>query len=195
MNQKPSLEIGQIVYILSDKAQAIVPAIVVEEVIVKKFDGNQVSWKVSIGPKNNNKVVDSSRINGEIYTSLEDVKNVLMERFTGFVNGLCSDTEKKVESWYGKQRRVEVESDTGKIDPESIVSSIEQRTNQQQAFRPMPSNSNQLTPKENERERLRNLLRVEDEEEEPDEIGVPKQAVKIQGPNGEDMVVNVKMPE
>lgn len=97
-----SLSIGQVIYILSHKAQTVVPAVVIEEVIVKKINGNQTSWKVSIGPKDKNRVVDSTKIDGEIFTSLEDVRNILMERFQQYVNNLTIETERRVETWYGR---------------------------------------------------------------------------------------------
>jgi len=197
MSQKPSLELGQVVYILSDKAQSIVPAIVVEELIVKKFDGNQISWKVSIGPKENNKVVDSTRINGEIYHSLEEIRDILMDRFTTFVNGLCSETEKRTTNWYGKQAKHDSDNDFGKIDPENIVSSIEQRMNSnlENPMKSLPQNRPQrVSSKEEAREKLRNML--QDDEDVDDGVADPaKQVVKMTGPDGKEMLVSVKMPE
>lgn len=50
LGENSTLKIGQIIYVLSNKAQRIIPAIVVEEMTVKKLEGNEVSWKVSVGP-------------------------------------------------------------------------------------------------------------------------------------------------
>jgi hypothetical protein len=197
MSDKSSLSIGQIVYILSDKAQSVVPAIVVEEVIVKKLQGNQVSWKVSIGPKDNNRIVDSNRINGEIFHSLEEVRDVLMQRFTDFVNNLCSETEKRTETWYGKKTNYLSDSDTGKIDPENIISSIEDKMQTAQVSKPKINKEKDIfftkTPQEEARERLKNMLQ-DDDELGNDDPTTEKQVVKMPGPNGKDMLVTVKIP-
>lgn len=201
MNDKPSLSIGQIVYILSDKAQSVVPAIVVEEVIVKKLQGNQVSWKVSIGPKDNNRIVDSNRINGELFHSLEEVRNVLMERFTDFVNNLCSETEKRTETWYGKRPEFLSNNDEGKIDPENIISSIEDKMNSNsQTLQSKPKINKEKnvffakSPQEEARERLKNMLQDDEDEMANDDPTTEKQVVKMPGPNGKDMLVTVKVP-
>ena len=201
MNDKSSLSIGQIVYILSDKAQSVVPAIVVEEVIVKKLQGNQVSWKVSIGPKDNNRIVDSNRINGELFHSLEEVRNVLMERFTDFVNNLCSETEKRTETWYGKRPEFLSNNDEGKIDPENIISSIEDKMNSNlQITQSKPKINKEKnvffakSPQEEARERLKNMLQDDEDEMANDDPTTEKQVVKMPGPNGKDMLVTVKVP-
>jgi hypothetical protein len=201
MSDKPSLSIGQIVYILSDKAQSVVPAIVVEEVIVKKLQGNQVSWKVSIGPKDNNRIVDSNRINGELFHSLEEVRNVLMERFTDFVNNLCSETEKRTETWYGKRPEFLSSNDEGKIDPENIISSIEDKMNsnlQTSQSKPKINKEKNVffakSPQEEARERLKSMLQDDEDEMANDDPTTEKQVVKMPGPNGKDMLVTVKVP-
>lgn len=201
MSDKSSLSIGQIVYILSDKAQSVVPAIVVEEVIVKKLQGNQVSWKVSIGPKDNNRIVDSNRINGEIFHSLDDVRNVLMERFTDFVSNLCSETEKRTETWYGKKPNQLSDNEQGKIDPENIISSIEDnmRTNMSNTqLKPRINKDKDVfftkSPQEEARERLKNMLQDEESDLDNDDPSMQKQLVKMPGPDGKDMLVTVKVP-
>lgn len=201
MSDKPSLSIGQIVYILSDKAQSVVPAIVVEEVIVKKLQGNQVSWKVSIGPKDNNRIVDSNRINGELFHSLEEVRNILMERFTDFVNNLCSETEKRTETWYGKRPEFLSNNDEGKIDPENIISSIEDKMNsnlQTSQSKPKINKEKNVffakSPQEEARERLKSMLQDDEDEMANDDPTTEKQVVKMPGPNGKDMLVTVKVP-
>ncbi len=200
MNDKSPLSIGQIVYILSDKAQSVVPAIVVEEVIVKKLQGNQISWKVSIGPKDNNRIVDSSRINGELFHSLDEVRNVLMERFTDFVSNLCTETEKRTDTWYGKRPELKINNQEENLDPENLLSSIENKVNsklQNQQLKPNNHKEenvffNKNSPEE-VRERLRNML--EDEEEmTDDDMTSEKKVVKMPGPNGKEMLVTVKVP-
>lgn len=128
-----TFEIGQIVYVLSDKAEAIVPAIVVEELVHKKLDGNSISWKVAVGPPSKKKIVASDELSGEIYTSLDEIERVMLKRLSTFVTNLVSKAHKRTEDWYGKQiprpKEEEIEASDGKIDPASLLDTIDGREN------------------------------------------------------------------
>jgi len=123
-----SLTIGQVIYVLSNKAQKIVPAIVVEEVVVKKLDGHHVSWKVSVGPAGKEKVIDSTRLDGDIYTSLDEIKDVLHKRLALFLNDIISEAEKRATNWYGEKTKIVARADSEsseKIDPDQLLVDIE----------------------------------------------------------------------
>jgi hypothetical protein len=122
LGQNSSLKIGQIIYVLSNKAQKIIPAIVVEEMTVKKLDGNEVSWKVSVGPTGKEKIIDSKRLDGELYASLDEVQNILKERLEQFINTIVEDAAKRADAWYGsKSKIVEQSQNEDKVDPDSLV--------------------------------------------------------------------------
>lgn len=105
MAGQQTYNMGQIIYILSNKSQAVVPAIVEEQVVrkIRKADGvhEVVSYKLCIGPKERQQVVDLARVDGEVFDSLESIKNVLVERLTVFVDELVKTTQKNVLNWYG----------------------------------------------------------------------------------------------
>jgi len=128
-----TFEIGQIVYVLSDKAEAIVPAIVVEELVHKKLDGNSISWKVAVGPPSKKKIVASDDLSGEIYTSLDEIQKVMLKRLSSFVTDLVGKAHKRTESWYGKQvskpKTEKTEVPGGKIDPAMLLDTIDGREN------------------------------------------------------------------
>lgn len=129
IGENSSLEIGQIIYVLSNKAQKIIPAIVVEEITVKTIEGNQSSWKVSVGPQGKEKTIDSKRLDGELYGSIEEVQGILKDRLDGFINQIVSDAQKKVSSWYGTKTATlnasRNEDQNGKVDPESLIDEID----------------------------------------------------------------------
>lgn len=140
--EKPqqNYEIGQIVYVLSDKAEAIVPAIVVEELVHKKLDGNSISWKVAVGPPEKKKIVASDELSGEIYTTLEELQSAMIKRLTSFVDNLVDGARHRTEKWYGKITKPipEVsEKSGGKIDPADLLDTIDGRENAE-AFRQAP---------------------------------------------------------
>lgn len=132
--KQQSFRIGQIVYVLSEKAEAIVPAIVVEEMVVKKLDGSSVSWKVAVGPPDKKKIVASHDISGDVFMSLDEIKEVMTKRLAAYVDNLIGEARQRTESWYGKrvEQPEQKESSNGKIDPASLIDSIEGREKAEQ---------------------------------------------------------------
>jgi len=127
--------IGQIIYILSNKSQSVVPAIIAEEDTrkVRKLDGihEVVNYKLCIGPKDRQKVVDLNRIDGEVFTSLDKIRDHLVERLTSFVDDLVKTTQGNVLNWYGvtADNQVLETGDGGndrgdKYDPEQIINAV-----------------------------------------------------------------------
>jgi hypothetical protein len=105
MSQKhpTELKIGEVVYILSNKNQALIPALVAEESIIKTLNGVSVSWKLQIGTGEKSKIIESTRIDGEIFLSLEDVKNVMTKRLQTYITNLLDSAKQKQISWYKKE--------------------------------------------------------------------------------------------
>ena len=64
------LHIGQVLYIVSDKSTKVVPVVVSEQAVVKTLDGNTITWKVIIGPKEKRKSINLDKINGEKFNSV-----------------------------------------------------------------------------------------------------------------------------
>lgn len=140
--QTPSYTIGQIIYILSNKSQSVVPAIVAEEDFrkVKKLDGvhEVVNYKLTIGPKDRQKTVPLSQIDGEVYVSLEDIRAHLVQRLTSFVDEVVNTTQGNVRNWYGVIANNQVlesseQSTTAKFDPGDIVDAVNKNIPLQQS--------------------------------------------------------------
>lgn len=151
-------EIGQVVYVLAEKEQIILPGIVVEEVVVKKLTGNFVSWKVKIGAAEKAKLYDTSKINGEVYGNLDELRAAMLTNFENFLNDLCKDAHLKVEKWYGKEiaerQKIPTSLDNlDKIDPDAMLSSLEEPS---ESFHPqhktMPRNEREA------RQELKNMF-------------------------------------
>lgn len=135
MAGQQTYNMGQIIYILSNKSQTVVPAIVDEQVVrkIRKADGihEVVSYKLCIGPKDRQQVVDLARIDGEVFESLEGIRETLVERLTGFVDELVKNTQKNVLNWYGitadNQIIDSVKGESGtesKFDPAQLVHAV-----------------------------------------------------------------------
>jgi hypothetical protein len=127
-SQARTFEIGQLVYILSNKNQRIVPGMIVEEIVIKKLNGNQTTWKIAIGPKGKERIVDHTKLDGDIHVSLADIEEILRKRLETFLSSLISEAKQQSFSWYGKanessEKRSEHINDVSesKVDPETLM--------------------------------------------------------------------------
>ena len=132
-------KIGQVVYVLSNKTQAIVPALIIEETVINTLSKKDVSWKVAIGPQGpKQKIIQASDLNGELFPSLEAVQTHLQERLNGFIKKVVGDAKKNENNWYGtmkpkssgtpKQQQPlppPVPEKKAKLDPEAILSEFD----------------------------------------------------------------------
>jgi len=120
-----SYNIGQIIYVLSNKTQTVLPGIVREEIHYRSLDGENISYKIAIGPQGKQRVVDLSSVDGEVYGSLEEVRNVLVGKLTAFVDELCSTTNDRVSQWYNLNNKSTVQPlQNGRLDPSDLLHEV-----------------------------------------------------------------------
>jgi hypothetical protein len=180
--QQKTLNIGQIIYILSNKSQSVVPAIVAEEDTrkVRKLDGihEVVNYKLCIGPKERQRVVELNRIDGEVFESLEAIKETLVGRLTSFVDDLVKTTQTNVLNWYGVTADNQaLEAGDGvahsgdKFDPEQLIHAVNnnlplQNSNQTHPLQlqgGMPQQQQGLNPHATMRDNIRQMVAPEDD--------------------------------
>lgn len=120
-----SFAIGQVIYVLSDKTQTVLPGIVQEEIHHRSIDGEKVSYRVAIGPPNKQRVVDLATVDGEVYGDLNEVRNVLISRLTAFVDDLCNTTDERVSEWYHSTAKAPTTTaSNGKLDPAALMNEV-----------------------------------------------------------------------
>lgn len=124
-----AFDIGQVVYILSNKSQKIVPGMVVEEVVVRKLDGNQVTWKIAIGPRGKERIIEHTKLDGEIHVSLSDIEAIMRRRLETFLSNLLNEAQEQSYQWYGKPQDLNTKDKVDQtaaasnlmVDPESLI--------------------------------------------------------------------------
>lgn len=216
MAEQQTLRIGQIIYILSNKSQSVVPAIIAGRNIAETLEGQAVSYKVKVGPPDRVQIVDLGRIDGDLYTSLEDIRALLLKNLTDFVNTLVVSTQDKANAWYGVQGQLPGApvSPGQKLDPEQIMSAVEsgvpiqhQQIQQQQAApHPLMLGSGQQgpvhQPQGNLRDHLRNMVAPDGEPTYgniqaggPLDIGGPDQGEAVVLPDGTIRKLKVNLGE
>lgn len=212
--KKQGYTIGQIVYILSNKGQSILPAMIVEQQTVTTLSGKNVSWKLAIGAKDNpekpQRIADSGQINGEIYSSLDEVKDVLERKLKSFIDQITIQAQKRTEVWYGSQLKSVAEkpknkppTPEGKIDPEDLLDDLDENETLAAGMAHVQTPTNNVSnlpaavQKESLQHRLRDLATPSDEEldqeptEKTEDSAVPMGF--IEGPDGQKIPVNLKV--
>lgn len=141
-----SFTIGQIIYVLSDKSQTVLPGIVREEIHHRSIDGEKVSYRVMIGPQGKQRVVDLATVDGEVYGDLSEIREVLIQRLTAFVDDLCNTTSDRVNQWYGTNntKQVSHSSNGEKLDPSVLMNELNDKQYTQQPLQQKTSVMNNL---------------------------------------------------
>lgn len=120
-----SYTIGQVIYVLSNKTQTVVPGIIRQEILHRSIDGENVSYKIAIGPLDKQRIVDLSNIDGEVYGNIDEVRSILITRLTAFVDDLCDNTTNRVNLWYGASEKSTPSPSAGeKLDPSVFLNDV-----------------------------------------------------------------------
>ena len=145
------LHIGQVLYIVSDKSTKVVPVVVSEQAVVKTLDGNTITWKVIIGPKEKRKSINLDKINGEKFNSLLEAKHMLIKRFEMFLDETTTETEKNVKNWYGvdidkaSSKPSPKQEEESAFDAESLIDSLEKEPDNMDPYISNKTNDVRLT--------------------------------------------------
>lgn len=122
-----TFQIGQLIFVVSNKSQTVLPGIIQEETVSKNLNGEMVSYKILIGPPNSprSKIIDLSRVDGEVYGSAEEVKEIMLKRFTDYVDGICQKAQQNAQEWYGGINTNNQSINVGeKLDPATLMNDI-----------------------------------------------------------------------
>ena len=95
------LKIGKIVYIIAKKTQNIFPVIIKEKNICESIDGQKVSFKVLVGDGVKAKLIDLSKIDSGVFSSLEEVKSHLLNNFSAALDIEAGKAKELAHKWYG----------------------------------------------------------------------------------------------
>lgn len=92
-------KVGQVLFVIDSERNAVLPCQVIEQVTKKTLEGDQVMYKVIFGIEQKN-VMDLANVKGEVYTSLHEVKKVLLENVTKWVDTHVQKAAKAAMAWY-----------------------------------------------------------------------------------------------
>lgn len=139
-----SFAIGQIIFIAPNSTNdRIIPAMISQEIRTKTVEGELVTYKVLIGAPNSpkSKTIPSDKINGRLFSSLEELKIAVMQDVEVLVDERCSAAKQLADQIYGteedtfKIEQPEQQGDKGgKINPVAVFDDVSRPEPQSQVI-------------------------------------------------------------
>jgi DNA recombination-dependent growth factor C len=90
--------VGQVLYVLMSKETKIFPVQVVEEIIKRTITGESNSYIVKVGRAS--KHVPLSELDGEVFESVDLLREILMKKVMNTVNSVVDNAVLKASEWY-----------------------------------------------------------------------------------------------
>lgn len=89
-------QVGDVLFIVSNKRRQIFPVRVVEQMIRKTLAGEDVSYRVQIPGGDKPTVIDLSGIDGTVHTTIERAREFLYEQATRAIEQMLSTAQEMV---------------------------------------------------------------------------------------------------
>ena len=88
--------IGQVIYLLSNKETKVFPAQVVEVVVRKTLENEETNYFIKM-PDNAATVVSLSKVDGQVFLSLEALKNFMLENARKNIESIVLSSQQLAE--------------------------------------------------------------------------------------------------
>jgi len=95
-------DVGQVLYLLLSKSKKIAPVQVVEQIVRKSIEGEQVSYMVRLPNKENSKML-LSKIDCEVFTSCDSIRGTMIKNATDAIDHLVSGSREIAKSVFGDE--------------------------------------------------------------------------------------------
>ena len=84
-------EVGQILFLLINKSRKIAPVQVVEQIVRKSIDGEEVSYVVQL-PNSEKTKIDLSKLECEVFTDSDLIRKSMIEKAISAIDKLVGDS-------------------------------------------------------------------------------------------------------
>tara|TARA_Y100000593_G_C4164552_1_gene263752 strand:+ start:143 stop:553 length:411 start_codon:yes stop_codon:yes gene_type:complete len=86
--------VGQLLYVILNKRQRVIPVQVIEQVVRRSLQGEETHYSVNVPGKNGVKPYNLHDLDGEVYESVEDAKEALIENANRSITHLVESAQK-----------------------------------------------------------------------------------------------------
>ncbi len=97
-------DVGQVVFVISDKHKRVLPVRVVEQVVRRTLDGETVEYKVQ--GDNRKQTYTLSQIGSNHFSSAEDVRKYMYENATTTIDEIVNEALTVAQSKYAYQETI-----------------------------------------------------------------------------------------
>jgi len=80
--------VGQILFVILNKRQQVIPVQVNEQVVRRSLTGEDVSYTVLIPAKNDDKLYNLDEVDGDVYETIDDVREVMHDHATRIITDI-----------------------------------------------------------------------------------------------------------
>ena len=91
--------VGQVLYVASSTSINVIPVQIVEELTKRTLAGEETTYVIRLGQ--DDKKMQLSEVEGDIYESCDQMKLALINRITSSISKLIVVAEQKAVKWYG----------------------------------------------------------------------------------------------
>lgn len=100
--------VGQVIYTILSKKGQVYPMRIIEEITKKTLRGEEINYVVQAGASVESTIL-LSQIEGEVFTTPDEAKRVLIERATGQIEKIVDNAIAKSKEWYSAESVDDVE--------------------------------------------------------------------------------------
>ena len=90
--------VGQILFVVLNKKPQIIPVKVIEQVVRRTADGENIQYSVTVPTSAGDKVFELTDLDGEVYTSISDVEIAMLENARSMIKRMSEKAFKVAES-------------------------------------------------------------------------------------------------
>jgi len=102
-------KVGQVLFIILNKKQQVVPVQVTEQVVRRSLNGEEISYSVAVPGREDMKNIALEQIDGEVFTSIDKLRTQMFEHASSVIDMISS-------------KAVNVAKNRFNYDPDVIVS-------------------------------------------------------------------------
>lgn len=92
-------KIGQVLYVVLNKKNVVMPLLVVKELLERTIEGEAVTYMVR-GGQDANTTISMADVDGEVFLTAASAKKSLTERATASINKLVDAAVLRAREWY-----------------------------------------------------------------------------------------------
>tara|TARA_Y100000590_G_C15644650_1_gene986364 strand:- start:1100 stop:1525 length:426 start_codon:yes stop_codon:yes gene_type:complete len=90
--------VGQVLFVVLNKKPQIIPVKVVEQVVRRSLDGENIQYSVTVPTSNGDKTFELDELDGEVYTSINDVEQAMLNNAKDMIKRMAGKASSIAEN-------------------------------------------------------------------------------------------------